>query len=211
MTRCTCMAIAGNDHTRYIHIGPGGVQRSRHGCRRLAGPHHDAAPHRPFWQMAADRLPRIGAPDGSIEQLAQDGAAPSLAERLRRARAGIPAQPAFSGPGGHAPQQSRQPFPTQKRKRDRHTERNGVRCPLARVTGSFALAPSIWVRRTSGGPQNPRWLQGTVNTVMRAQREFPLQPGGVARPPQPGRNGQRVPDYLTATFSQASMQARQDS
>ena len=46
--------------------------------------------------------------------------------------------------------------------------------------------PPLGVQDKAAGPQNPGWLQGTANAVMRAQRGFPsglapdLCPAGVA-------------------------------
>ena len=40
--------------------------------------------------------------------------------------------------------------------------------------GSFVPAkPPLGVQDKAAGPQNPEWLQGTANAVMRAQRGFP--------------------------------------
>ena len=37
----------------------------------------------------------------------------------------------------------------------------------------FPPGPPLGVQGKAAGPQNPQWLQGTANAVMRAQRGFP--------------------------------------
>ena len=41
---------------------------------------------------------------------------------------------------------------------------------------SFIPTPPLGVQDEVAGPQNPQWLRGTANTIVRTQRGFPSQP-----------------------------------